>query len=129
LTPRTRRENDAVAYFRLHGRNRGEWFKAGANRDMRYNYLYSLGELSPFVAPIREAAKTADRVVVVLNNHFRGQSVANALELKSMILEKKVKVPAGLLRVYPRLETIAEDSPNPPEQNGWLFGGKTNDQR
>lgn len=124
LTPRTRLEGDAGAYFRLHGRNRGEWFKAGANRDMRYNYLYSPGELSPFVGPIREAAKTADRVVVVLNNHFRGQAVANALELKSMLLEKKVKVPAGLVKVYPRLETISEGDLNAPEQDGWLFGNK-----
>ncbi|MCK5406511.1 MAG: DUF72 domain-containing protein, partial [Candidatus Krumholzibacteria bacterium] len=26
------------AYFRLHGRNKSEWFKPDTNRDLRYNY-------------------------------------------------------------------------------------------
>jgi uncharacterized protein YecE (DUF72 family) len=129
LTPRTRLDGAAGAYFRLHGRNRREWFKGGANRDMRYNYLYSTDELSPFVGAIQKAAKTAESVVVVLNNHFRGQAVANALELKSLLLEKKVKVPPDLLRVYPRLESIAEDDPGSPAWNGWLFDDKTSGRK
>jgi len=122
LTPRTRFDGEAGAYFRLHGRNRAEWFKPNTNRDLRYNYLYSRGELSPFVRPIRDAAETARRVTVVMNNHFRGQAVANALEIKSMLLGRKVPVPAPLIRIYPRLADIALEVSGESESSGWLFG-------
>lgn len=122
LTPRTRIDGEAGAYFRLHGRNSREWFKPSTNRDLRYDYLYSRSELTPFVAPIREAAAAAARVAVVMNNHFRGQAVANAVEIKSMLLGAKVRVPPGLIRMYPRLAEVSEDGPADPEPGGWLFG-------
>ena len=112
----------AGEYFRLHGRNKSEWFRAGTNRDLRYNYFYSQGELEKLAAPIRTAAETARQVVVVLNNHFRGQAVANALELKSMLTGIKVEVPETLLVGYPRLGPIALPDPNARPDEGWLFG-------
>ncbi|MCK4774866.1 MAG: DUF72 domain-containing protein [Candidatus Krumholzibacteria bacterium] len=109
------------AYFRLHGRNKSEWFKPDTNRDLRYNYLYSRSELTPVADTIRGASKTAKEVVVVLNNHFRGQAVANSIELKSMLSGAKVPIPARMLNAYPRLRSIALPDPNAEAAQGELF--------
>ncbi|MGC4000402.1 MAG: DUF72 domain-containing protein [Anaeromyxobacter sp.] len=37
-----------VAYVRVHGRNWKDWFRKGAGRDARYDYLYSARELAPW---------------------------------------------------------------------------------
>ena len=34
-----------VAYLRLHGRNAADWFRAGAGRDARYDYLYTAEQM------------------------------------------------------------------------------------
>jgi uncharacterized protein YecE (DUF72 family) len=117
----TQRAGDSGAYFRLHGRNKSEWFKPNTNRDMRYNYLYTPSELTPLAESIRRAAETARRVVVVLNNHFRGQAVANALELKSMLSGGKIPVPEHVLSAFPRLRPISLPDPNARPSEGWLF--------
>lgn len=109
------------AYFRLHGRNKSEWFKPDTNRDLRYNYLYSRSELTPVADTIRGASETAKEVVVVLNNHFRGQAVANSFELKSMLSGAKVPIPARMLNAYPRLRSIALPDPNAEAAQGELF--------
>jgi uncharacterized protein YecE (DUF72 family) len=110
-----------MRYFRFHGRNKSEWFRRGTNRDLRYNYLYSRGELTRLADSVRRAGETARQVVVVLNNHFRGQAVANALELKSILAGGKVAVPAGVSNTYPRLGPIALPDPNAAATEGWLF--------
>lgn len=109
-------------YFRFHGRNKSEWFKRDTNRDLRYNYLYSRGELTELTDAVQSTVETARQVIVVLNNHFRGQAVANALELKSMLTGSKVVVPKPLLEAYPRLGPIALPDPNATPSEGWLFG-------
>lgn len=117
----TQRAGESGAYFRFHGRNKSEWFKPDTNRDLRYNYLYSPSELTPLAESVRRAGETARRVVVVLNNHFRGQAVANALELKSMLTGAKVPVPERTLAAYPRLRPISLPDPNARPSEGWLF--------
>jgi uncharacterized protein YecE (DUF72 family) len=98
-------EEDA-GYFRLHGQNRGEWFKAGTNRDLRYNYFYSREAMVKWSERIREAAQRAHRIHVVLNNHFRGQAFANALELMATVGGVELTAPATLIGAYPRLSNI-----------------------
>lgn len=102
----------SVGYVRLHGRNYKDWFRTEAPRDDRYNYLYSLEELEPWIVRIREVAKQTFESYVVTNNHFRGQAVVNALEIKSAFEGKPVEAPAPLLEVYPQLreEGAATDS-------------------
>jgi uncharacterized protein YecE (DUF72 family) len=121
--PRARRGQEAgpERYFRFHGRNKSEWFKRDTNRDLRYNYLYSRGELKQLADAVHNVAEAARQVIVVLNNHFRGQAVANALELKSMLTGAKVAVPGPLLKAYPRLGPIALPDPNETPSEGWLF--------
>jgi uncharacterized protein YecE (DUF72 family) len=96
-----------IGYVRLHGRNYQDWFRDKAPRDDRYNYLYSTDELEPWITRIKEiAGKTAESYVIT-NNHFRGQAVVNALEIKATLSEEKVSAPAPLFQRYPRLEDSA----------------------
>jgi uncharacterized protein YecE (DUF72 family) len=92
-----------VGYVRLHGRNYENWFREKAVRDERYNYLYSIDELEPWIARIREVATESAETYVITNNHFRGQAVVNALEIKSTLAEQRVPAPESLFSRYPRL--------------------------
>jgi uncharacterized protein YecE (DUF72 family) len=96
-----------IGYVRLHGRNYQDWFREKAPRDDRYNYLYSLEELDPWITRIKEVAKQTHETYVVTNNHFRGQAVVNGLEIKSTLEERMVPAPGPLFEVYPRLEDSA----------------------
>jgi uncharacterized protein YecE (DUF72 family) len=69
-----------VGYARLHGRNYEKWF-AHAESWERYDYLYSAEELEPWVERIETMAQ-AKETYVITNNHFRGQAIQNAGDLK-----------------------------------------------
>jgi len=87
----------AVGYVRFHGRNYEKWF-AHAESWERYDYLYSVKELEPWVERIREVA--AERTTfAITNNHFRGQAIVNALELKQA-LGMAVEVPPAVRDTY-----------------------------
>jgi len=92
-----------IGYLRLHGRNVGTWFTRGAGRDERYDYLYAPEELDALVAKARRLAGEHDRTYVVTNNHFEGQAVANALEIRARLAGGKVPAPATLVARYPHL--------------------------
>jgi uncharacterized protein YecE (DUF72 family) len=96
------------AYVRLHGRNYADWFREDAGRDDRYNYLYAKNELEEWVGRIKEMGRSTDRIYVITNNHYRGQALANALQIKNLTSGKKLEVPLGLLKQYPILEDIIE---------------------
>jgi uncharacterized protein YecE (DUF72 family) len=99
-----------VGYVRLHGRNYQNWFREKAPRDERYNYLYSVDELDPWLVRIKQVAKQTRETYVITNNHFRGQAVVNAVEIKAALKEKPVPAPAPLFEVYPRLADSATPS-------------------
>lgn len=94
-----------VGYVRLHGRNYEDWFREGAGRDARYDYLYSEQELEPWAERIRELARQEpiEEVYVIANNHARGQAPANAIVLAHMIRGERVPAPETLLAAYPDL--------------------------
>ena len=98
--------NPQLSYVRLHGRNYRSWFKEKAGRDERYNYLYTKDELGEWIERIKQLGKKSDKVVVITNNHYRGQALANALQIKNMITREKLDVPLDLLRQYPVLKEI-----------------------
>jgi uncharacterized protein YecE (DUF72 family) len=100
LAPAARATAD-VAYVRVHGRNWRDWFRKGAGRDARYDYLYDADELRPWADRIRALAAEAPEVYVVTNNHFRGQAVANAKMLEGMGAGRRVPAPPALLAAYP----------------------------
>lgn len=109
------------AYFRFHGRNYRNWFGENVGRDARYDYLYSAEELSPWATVIRRAAEASDRVFVVLNNHYRGQAPANALELAAMLGGAPVPAPRTLRRAFPRLAQVTTAADFDAETPGDLF--------
>ena len=105
-----------VGYVRLHGRNYEDWFREGAGRDARYNYLYDRDELAPWVERIRELAEagSVDDVYVITNNHYRGQAVANAVMLSAMIRGVPQRAPEVLVRAFPdELAGLADEDQGP----------------
>lgn len=69
-----------LAYVRLHGRNYQKWFSHEESWE-RYDYLYSQEELEPWVERIEMMREEKD-VYAITNNHFRGQAIVNAIDLK-----------------------------------------------
>jgi uncharacterized protein YecE (DUF72 family) len=105
-----------VGYVRLHGRRYDTWFSDDATIPgyERYNYLYSQEELRPWAARVEKVADAARDVYVITNNHYQGKGVVNALELISMLMKSKVKVPEPLREKYPELERIASEPAKEP---------------
>jgi uncharacterized protein YecE (DUF72 family) len=95
-----------VAYVRLHGRNADAWFRDDAGRDERYDYRYSHAELREIGGRVGRLATTAESVVVVQNNHFRGQAVANALQLRAMVEGRPPRAPTPLVSAFPDLAAV-----------------------
>jgi uncharacterized protein YecE (DUF72 family) len=70
-----------TAYVRFQGRNQSRWIQGDGSA--KHDYLYSRAELAAAVPEIRRLEQESERVVVLMNNPWRGQAVINA----SMILE------------------------------------------
>lgn len=102
--PARERVTSPVAYLRLHGRNTSQWFNAAAGRDERYDYLYDDDELKPLAYMATRMAEEAEEVVVIHNNHRRGQALANTLQLARLIGREEIPAPEALTETYPELE-------------------------
>ena len=83
--PPLARSTASPAYFRLHGRNAAAWFSPKAGRDERYDYLYEPSELEDLAERMWRMALASGELYVIANNHYRGQAVANALQLKGLL--------------------------------------------
>lgn len=104
------------AYIRFHGRNVEAWKKSLSNfgkeqtyeeQSSRYSYLYSPGELVEIAQKIKSIESKVKEVNVIMNNHPKGDGVANAFELIHLLEEKtKIEMPETIVRAYPRLEEI-----------------------
>jgi uncharacterized protein YecE (DUF72 family) len=101
----------AIGYIRLHGRNYKNWFTENQQTGDRYNYLYSLDELEPWVERTKIVSRRAKDTYVVTNNHFLGKAVVNAFEFCSLLFERPVEVPDQLRQRYPVLDQIAAGKP------------------
>lgn len=112
--PPTDRADGRLAYVRLHGRNAAMWFAENIPSFERYNYLYSEEELAEWIARLRTIMAESEEVYVFANNHYRGQGVVNALELRAMLEGVAIRAPHGLRTAYPRLHRFAA----PPAQRG-----------
>jgi len=111
--PATAKVTAPVGYVRLHGRNYETWFAENPETGLRYNYLYTPDELREWKRRIEAVAKLSETTFVILNNHYQGKAVVNALQLASMIRNRRVPAPLPLLERYPELE---EYSPTPIPQ-------------
>ena len=95
-----------VGYVRLHGRNYEQWFDSDSGSD-RYNYLYNHDELQSWKQRVDVISGKALKTFVVTNNHFEGKAAVNALQLKSMLAGRLVRIPPTLRNRYWELSEIA----------------------
>lgn len=104
------------AYIRFHGRNVEAWKKSLSDfgkkqtyeeQSSRYSYLYSPGELVEIAQKIKAIESKVKEINVIMNNHPKGDAVANAFELIHLLEEKdKVQIPSTIVKAYSRLEEI-----------------------
>jgi uncharacterized protein YecE (DUF72 family) len=92
-----------IGYLRLHGRNAREWFRGDAERDDKYDYLYGEREIDELSRKAQRIASVHDDTVVVTNNHFSGQAVANAIDLMFLLQGRPVPAPAEIVESFPHL--------------------------
>jgi uncharacterized protein YecE (DUF72 family) len=97
-----------LAYLRLHGRNAADWFRADAGRDQRYDYLYGARQLERLAGAAREMAGAAEELFVIQNNHFRGQALVNALQMKHLLQGGRPAAPETLVAAYPELASVVK---------------------
>jgi len=126
--PPTAHLTSTVGYIRLHGRNAANWFSRTGRNDTedparrsgsaRYDYLYSMEEMQPWVGRARALAERAEEVFVIANNHYRGKGPANALMLKSALEGRRVPAPARLVAAFPEIEACAEPVADGRESRG-----------
>lgn len=129
------------AYYRFHGRNAPKWFGPNTSNEERYNYLYTPPQIEKAAARVRAASEKAaaggepgekaprgaagtSGVAAIFNNHFRGQAVANAIQLQHMLTGEMVTAPETLRGTYPALVPITEPAPPaaPRPKQPKLFG-------
>ncbi len=109
-----------VAYIRLHGRNAEAWFRRGAEPASRYDYLYTMEELQPWVERAQRLQERAEEVFIIANNHYRGKGPANGLMIQSALRRKRVPAPAELVVAYADLSGMTLPQARRPVQ-GSLF--------
>jgi uncharacterized protein YecE (DUF72 family) len=73
-----------IAYVRLHGRNAAKWWDHTEAWE-RYDYRYSREELEPWAAKVQELAANARLTLVYANNHWLGQAIDTARQLKLLL--------------------------------------------
>ena len=98
-----------IGYVRLHGRNYKEWFSPKADVRARYDFLYNIDQLEPWVDRIRKISGETRDTYVVTNNHNLGKATVNAFELHAFF-GKRINPPAQLVSAYPELEQLALNS-------------------
>jgi len=90
--PKLIRPSDRVAgspaYIRFHGRNKKDWW-SGTNVT-RYDYLYTEEELLEWIPIIERIIEAARILIIAFNNHYKGQAVKNAKQLKNMLLQRGI---------------------------------------
>ncbi len=103
----------SIGYVRLHGRNYQSWFTENKHVGERYDYLYSVNELDPWVDRIKAVEHAANDTYVVTNNHYLGKAVVNALEISSILKGEQVGAPASLVERYPELRDFVQSEQTP----------------
>lgn len=72
--------------IRFHGRN-AAMVERRAPTNRVYDYLYSEEELRPWAQKVKDLSHEVERVYLLFNNHYRGQSARNAREISLMLTD------------------------------------------
>ncbi len=81
LLPPIAEATSNVAYVRFHGRNAAKWWQHEHAYE-RYDYTYSKAELAEWTPKLKKLDQAAESVFVFANNHYRGQGIDTARQLK-----------------------------------------------
>ncbi len=76
---------EALAVVRFHGRNAENWKKRGITAAERFDYRYTRPELAEWLPRIRDVAKEAREVDLLMNNCYGDKAVTNARDLSEML--------------------------------------------
>jgi uncharacterized protein YecE (DUF72 family) len=85
LIPPIATATSSVAYVRFHGRNAKKWWRHDEPWE-RYDYSYSKDELEEWVPKIKHLDAKAEQTFVFANNHWQGQAVDTARQLRLLLL-------------------------------------------
>jgi len=102
--PPVLQSSQEILYLRLHGRNRESWFRSGAGRDQRYDYRYRLEELKPWIEALESPSARTRESYIITNNHFQGQAVVNALQIRALLGEDVPEFPSWLEEEFPEIK-------------------------
>ncbi len=72
-----------LAYVRFQGRKQSRWIRGDGSS--QHDYLYSRAELRAAVPEIRRLEQESERVLVLMNNPWRGQAAINARMLLELL--------------------------------------------
>jgi uncharacterized protein YecE (DUF72 family) len=106
-----------LGYIRLHGRNYDSWWRENKYHGERYDYLYSIAELAPWLDRIKTVEHAVKDTYVVTNNHYIGKAVVNAFEISSILKDEPLPMPPELVERYPELRPFEKKERRP----GLLF--------
>jgi uncharacterized protein YecE (DUF72 family) len=73
-----------IAYVRFHGRNAKKWWRHQEAWE-RYDYTYSEQELAEWQPRLRDLAAQAEVTFAFANNHWQGQAVTTARQLRLLL--------------------------------------------
>ena len=76
-----------LAYVRFQGRNESRWIHGDGSG--LHDYLYSRAELAAAHPPIPPHERENERVLVVMNNHWRGQAAINAQMMLELLAREQ----------------------------------------
>ncbi len=77
-----------IGYVRFHGRNYQKWWQH-ENAYERYDYTYKTEELQEWTPKIEKLDQETQKTFVYANNHYRGQGIQTARQLKLMLPDAK----------------------------------------
>ena len=86
LMPYLPRATSEIGYFRFHGRN-PNWFNVPLK--VRYDYLYSEGELKEFIPDIKDVSKNTAKTLIFFNNCYSGSAAKNAAQMAKLLAEQQ----------------------------------------
>lgn len=84
LMPPVAVATSSIAYVRFHGRNAQKWWRH-ENAYERYDYTYTPEELSEWKPKIESLDRQAETTFVFANNHWQGQAVGTARQLRLLL--------------------------------------------
>jgi len=84
LVPPVAEATNSIGYVRFHGRNAKKWWQHEEAWE-RYDYTYTDEELEEWVPKIRKLDEATERSFVFANNHWQGQAVQTARQLRMLL--------------------------------------------